>query len=371
MSDEPFEVSNGAPGDADGVAPDAERPSGSEPSVAPEPPAEFGAVLAPLRRRYASWLGLDDAGVSRDRDENPDRIRALQLLLRLERGGAPSHRRALELSATACALLCLDPRSAPGGAWHEEVAAYCGGHIRKVGRRARGAAWAVTADLPGLTLTAPGRLDRTTATGDDRPADAAQAAHEGAPAGAGGRGAATDEGDGLDRRDGGRAEADGTQVRALVPGLVAQLDRRIAKLQVGGTDLPRDTDPASDPLDPLAATPPTATDALTPPDRGPVLRLHLPAGSGLTTGKLMAQTGHAGMIAAALAAGDDPGLLRRWWEAGCPAVAVEVDEAEWSRLRARLADPAAAWRDHRLAAVRDAGFTEVEPGTTTVVARLG
>jgi peptidyl-tRNA hydrolase len=34
-----------------------------------------------------------------------------------------------------------------------------------------------------------------------------------------------------------------------------------------------------------------------------------------------------------------------------------------------LTDPALAWRDERLLAVRDAGFTEVDPGTITVIAR--
>ncbi len=49
---------------------------------------------------------------------------------------------------------------------------------------------------------------------------------------------------------------------------------------------------------------------------------------------------------------------------------VRVAEAEqWARSTAALARPHEAWNEHGLVAVRDAGFTEVEPGTVTVVAR--
>lgn len=268
-----------------------------------------GEVLGPLRDRYGVWLAARPDEVDAER-EDPAEIRALQLVLRLERDGTPSRTRALELAATACALVCLDDRSAPGGEWHEEVDAYCRGRIRKVTRRARGAQWEVTADLPGITL-----------------------------------------------RDG------GTEIRALVPGLVSDLDRRVAKLQVGGTDIaPGDEgDDASSGSDASGVLPST----------DPVLSCAVPAALDLTAGKLMAQTGHAGMIAAALAAGTHQELLRRWYSAGCPARVAEVDDERWCDLRDALADPAAAWDSRRLVAVRDAGFTEVDPGTITVIASLG
>lgn len=294
----------------------------------------IGEVLAPVRERYAAWLGLDAAGVEADH-EDPDEIRALQLVLRLERDETPSRARALALAATACARLCLDDRSAPGGPWHEAVDAYCRGHIRKVTRRARGAGWTGTAALPGITLT-------------DGP----------------------------------------TQVRALLPGRVADLDKRVAKLQVGGTDLPVDDAAPStageddgvdtdddmgrfpDPADLPSFEEASGAGVDVDLDDAPVLVCHLPASRRLTAGKLMAQTGHAGMIAAALASDRDPALLEDWFAAGCPARAVDVDDAQWAELLALLADPATAWEEHRLVAVRDAGYTEVEPGTITVAAHL-
>ena len=42
---------------------------------------------------------------------------------------------------------------------------------------------------------------------------------------------------------------------------------------------------------------------------------------------------------------------------------------DWPALSAAVRDAAAGWRDERLLAVRDAGFTEIAPGTVTVIAR--
>ena len=266
-------------------------------------PPELGSALVPLRERYAHWLALSFDEVERDREEAAADIRAMQLVLRMERQDPPSWHSAMRAAVTGAASLCLDPRSQPGGDWFEAVRDYCFGHIRKVTRRARGAHWVAAQDLPGVTV-----------------------------------------------------EVAGTQLRVLVPGLVSELDPRISRLQVGGTDVPVDPEPGPE----AGADSGAAGDA--------VLRVWTPTEPVMTLGKAMAQAGHAGMIAAALLADTDQSALRRWARHGCPAVVRRSAPAPWAGLLDAVADERRGWAGDRLLAVRDAGFTEIAAGTVTAIA---
>jgi hypothetical protein len=200
---------------------------------------------------------------------------AMQLVLRVEKSAPPAHLAVCEAAAMAATTLLADPRSAPGGEWYEAVMSWESRRIRKVVRRARGVRWEALDALPGVLVD-----------------------HEGAPA------------------------------RAFVPGPVTDVPPEISRLQVGGTDLPRDEEPK-------------------PPPEPPYALLALNPGVTMTTGKAAAQCGHAAHL-----------LLRT--VGAWPGLRVRVVEPDdWSRAVAE-AD----------AVVRDGGFTEVAPGTMTAVARL-
>jgi peptidyl-tRNA hydrolase len=125
-------------------------------------------------------------------------------------------------------------------------------------------------------------------------------------------------------------EVDGAQARALLPGPVDDVPRIVSRLQIGGTELEPD-EPGP------------------PPTGAPVIWVN--AGLNLTVGKAAAQVGHASML---YAAANDLTEV--------PPFAVRNADAErWERLCAAVGRGEAV-------AVRDAGFTEVAPGTITCIA---
>ncbi|WP_328906486.1 peptidyl-tRNA hydrolase [Streptomyces sp. NBC_00234] len=127
---------------------------------------------------------------------------------------------------------------------------------------------------------------------------------------------------------------DSAEVRVFPPVPLDGWPKELAKLQVSGTDL-------DDPEPPAAPDP-----------AGPVLWLN--PDLDMSAGKTMAQAGHGAQLA--------------WWELS------ETERKAWREAGFPLsvATPdAARWRELTLSGlpvVRDAGFTEIAPGSCTVVA---
>ena len=126
-------------------------------------------------------------------------------------------------------------------------------------------------------------------------------------------------------------EVDGAEARALLPGPVDDVPRVVSRLQIGGTELEPD-EPG-------------------PPSPGaPVIWVN--AELNLSVGKAAAQVGHASMLyAAAHRLTDVPAFVVR-----------DAGGERWAQL-------CAAVQRGEAVAVRDAGFTEVAPGTITCIAR--
>jgi peptidyl-tRNA hydrolase len=133
---------------------------------------------------------------------------------------------------------------------------------------------------------------------------------------------------------------DGAEVRAFVPGPMTDVPPEIAKLQVAGLDLADDPGESEDSggTERRPPDPPYAVIALNP---------DVP----MSTGKAAAQSGHAAQL-----------LLR---QAGAAEVAAWIEGG----LRVRIARdiPWSRCVKKATVAVRDAGFTEVQPGTMTAV----
>jgi peptidyl-tRNA hydrolase len=77
-----------------------------------------------------------------------------------------------------------------------------------------------------------------------------------------------------------------------------------------------------------------------------------------TTGKAMAQAGHAALMAADRLGPRHPGVFAAWREAGAPGDVRVADLPHWAALR----------ESPDSVVVADAGLTQVEPGTETVIA---
>jgi hypothetical protein len=85
-------------------------------------------------------------------DPTDDGPWALQLVARVEVDRPPEIADLTTAAAVAVVRLLADPRSGADGPWAEPVARWEAGAIRKLVRRARGAAWERVVRLDGLTV---------------------------------------------------------------------------------------------------------------------------------------------------------------------------------------------------------------------------
>ncbi|MGW4535615.1 aminoacyl-tRNA hydrolase [Nocardia sp. NPDC004340] len=236
--------------------------------------AGFEARHAELARGYGG--GGDPA--------DPALVQAMQMVLHIPKNDPPARSALLAAAASAAVAVCLDERVGPDGEWEERYLTWKRSRIRKVARRARGAQWLAAQEVDGVTV-----------------------------------------------------DFGGAQARALVPGPVGDVDPRIRRLQISGTELPEEADIAIDPECPV---------------------LWVDSELGMTVGKAAAQVGHASML---LAGALSVRQAYAWAATGFRCTVAEADPGHWAELRQRVARGDAV-------AVRDAGFTEVAPGSMTVIA---
>ncbi|MEV8636952.1 aminoacyl-tRNA hydrolase [Streptosporangium sp. NPDC051023] len=124
------------------------------------------------------------------------------------------------------------------------------------------------------------------------------------------------------------------EVRVHPPVPLDEWPRDLSRLQVSGTDLTDSAEPGPE------------------PEEGVVLWVN--PDLEMSAGKAMAQAGHAAQLAWW---GSEEPARRLWRERGLAAAVRTADPARWAALAAS-----------GLPTVRDAGFTEIAPGSCTVVA---
>ncbi|MDI5976520.1 peptidyl-tRNA hydrolase [Amycolatopsis magusensis] len=265
-------------------------------------------ILEPLAARYASWLGLPAEETALP-EASPDEVRAMPVILRLEKP-APSP------TATLKGHAARDSRPPPPAR-------------TPLLEAAAAAALAVCLDertKPGGEWHEP---VRDWVSGHIRKvARRARGTHWQA----------------VQELPGVTISIDGAEARALVPGRVVDVPKEVSRLQISGSELPPD-EPGPAP----ASTPVLMLNPRVP----------------MTVGKAAAQVGHGTMLLAALL---DEHRLSAWAERGFRCAVRVPEPLEWAELHPG-AHPAQAWSERSVIAVRDAGFTEVDPGTVTVLAQ--
>ena len=123
----------------------------------------------------------------------------------------------------------------------------------------------------------------------------------------------------------------GARARALVPTPVAEVYPEVAKLQISGTDLPHQ-------------------EQQPPIDEG-LPTIWVNRDLDMSVGKVAAQVGHGSMLYAATL---EASQAWQWAQRGYPLAVRELPRAQWPDASLRAVE------------VRDAGFTEIAPGSVTV-----
>lgn len=206
----------------------------------------------------------------------------MQIVLHMEKARPVPRSLHLAAAGVAVARLLQDPRS--DDEWREAITTWTDGRIRKLARRASGAAWDAVQDVPGVT-----------------------------------------------------AELGGVQARAFVPTRVDAVDRRVAKLQLTGTE-PAEVGPEHEAVVP-----------------GGALVVSISAEPWLSFGKAAAAAGHVAQLSLRVM---DVERLHSWKLSGYPVRVEHPSKQRWSALKATAP-----------VVVHDGGFTEVSPGTVTAVGR--
>jgi peptidyl-tRNA hydrolase len=243
--------------------------------------------------------------------DDPMSIQAMPLVMHLPHDPRPLRRDVLEAAAVACVSLCLDERAG--------------------------------VDLGTDVATGP-----TQETASEDAADAAVATAlvrwYGARIRKVARRARNKKWRDVQSLPGVTATVGTASVRAFAPCPVALTPAAVNRLQIEGTDLPLPED----------------AEGVTAGDAHPVI--YVDASLGMSVGKAAAQVAHGSML---LAAAMDRDRARDWRADGFPLHVCEVDAPRFADRRA-----AAEARERRdsAAVVRDAGYTEVAPGSVTVVA---
>lgn len=143
------------------------------------------------------------------------------------------------------------------------------------------------------------------------------------------------------------ATVGGSSARAFPPCPVTETPALVNKLQIEGTDLPVPED----------------AEGVLAQDDDPVI--YVDASLGMTVGKAAAQVAHGSML---LAAAMEQDQALNWAEEGFPLHVCEVDARRFAEVRGIAEARESGKAVGAGIVVRDGGFTEVAPGSTTVVA---